>query len=383
MFNHDPTAPKNKRDKINKKEVYVDSLPSNFSEQDFRNLFTDIGEIISLNFKKHSSGSKTGFGFVTFETERQAINCIKKYNGTKLLDQFIRVQPSTRTHVSTTNLYIECVPQVWEKQDLQAYFTPFGAVTDCKLLIDKRTGQKTGVGFVHFVNRKDAEQARLKTHGNIPVEGGKPLAVRFARSSSNKTKKNYVRKPRFGTKDYNYAPGHRYKKTRSDDKEGETVDMKNHPYFQQDDINNTSSPHHQFFTLQTLRAQSASNFDGWMGPQDIPTTDAASSTNTLSNPYSTTTSSERTIPEDVPINPYSTTNARKFMKKKLNSVIRTRDLYKNYPTTTTTSTPKPAVVTTDPSAPKQFTPATSPITVNPYSTGTSAHSHYGFSYQPY
>merc|ERR1719499_1496861 len=93
-------------------DLYIDSLPPSFSADDFAQLFAGF-KTTSLNFKKHKTGNQTGYGFVTMETKEEAQRAITELNGKPFDGECIRVQPSARNEVSTTNLYIEGLPEEW------------------------------------------------------------------------------------------------------------------------------------------------------------------------------------------------------------------------------------------------------------------------------
>ena len=69
-----------------KKDIYIDSLPSSYTASDFAELFASF-KTTSLNFKKHKTGSQTGFGFVSLETAEEAQRAIRELNGKKIQDQ--------------------------------------------------------------------------------------------------------------------------------------------------------------------------------------------------------------------------------------------------------------------------------------------------------
>eukprot|EP00668_Euglena_longa_P029096 GGOE01036438.1.p1 GENE.GGOE01036438.1~~GGOE01036438.1.p1 ORF type:complete len:341 (-),score=43.28 GGOE01036438.1:305-1204(-) len=55
---------------------------------------------------------------------------------------------------------------------MQNFFTPYGAIESCKVVMDKAVGTSKGFGFVKFVSRKDAENCLLQAQGT-QVDGKK------------------------------------------------------------------------------------------------------------------------------------------------------------------------------------------------------------------
>lgn len=171
---------RNYSDSALKKDVYVDSLPSSFTDQDFRELFSGY-KTTSLNFKKHKTGTQTGYGFVSMESEDEAQRAMKELNGKQVRDQTIRVLPSAKTESSKTNIYIEGLPDNWDEQTLTKNYEQFGDITNVKILFDKITNQRNGVAFVHFKEAEAASKAITDTNGTTPDGSLRALAVRYAR----------------------------------------------------------------------------------------------------------------------------------------------------------------------------------------------------------
>jgi len=72
--------------------LYVGNLAYNVSENDLRTLFAGFGEVAAVNIiKERSSGQSKGFGFVDMPNNSEADKAIKALNGSKLMDQSIKV----------------------------------------------------------------------------------------------------------------------------------------------------------------------------------------------------------------------------------------------------------------------------------------------------
>lgn len=67
-------------------KLYVGNLNEGTVENDLRNLFSTVGELINVNIvKDRQSGNSKGFGFVEFESHKLGQTAISKFNG-HLLD---------------------------------------------------------------------------------------------------------------------------------------------------------------------------------------------------------------------------------------------------------------------------------------------------------
>lgn len=74
------------------KKLYVGNLPYTVSEEQLRELFTQVGEIASVTMitDKYTGESK-GFGFVEMSTDDQAAEAIKRFNGYTLSNRNLTV----------------------------------------------------------------------------------------------------------------------------------------------------------------------------------------------------------------------------------------------------------------------------------------------------
>lgn len=80
--------------------IYVGQLPYNVNEGDLRELFSEFGEIASVNLiMDHYSGRPKGFGFVDMPNNSEADKAIKALNKSMLKGREIKVnqvQPQRR-----------------------------------------------------------------------------------------------------------------------------------------------------------------------------------------------------------------------------------------------------------------------------------------------
>ncbi len=67
------------------KKLFVGGLSYNTDVEEVRELFAQVGEVISANIIKDKfTNQSRGFGFVEMATEEQAAEAIKRLNGTEL-----------------------------------------------------------------------------------------------------------------------------------------------------------------------------------------------------------------------------------------------------------------------------------------------------------
>lgn len=74
------------------KNLYVGNLASEVTEEDLKANFSEVGKVVSVNIIKDKyTGVSRGFGFVEMETEKDAEEAIKKFNGGQLLGKALTV----------------------------------------------------------------------------------------------------------------------------------------------------------------------------------------------------------------------------------------------------------------------------------------------------
>jgi len=177
--------------KVEGKDIYASGFPASFDEEQFKKMFDKFctrGEITNCRFRKHVVGSQTGYGFLTFSNKLDAEDAIRGMNGIELESEMVKVTDSSSPEYSQSslNLYVEGVPTEWDEARLRKLFEECGSVTNVKILINRKTNEKTGVGFVHFSTQAEARKAVEDIHGKSPEGTDGPMTVRFARTMGRK-----------------------------------------------------------------------------------------------------------------------------------------------------------------------------------------------------
>jgi len=220
--------------------VYVCGLPKTFKEKNLYDLFVPYGEISSVKilYDKNNEESK-GIGFVKFKEYECAVRAISALNATfiqgetRLTAQPLQVRfAHNQNHQSSNstygpklqssnsqsrfhpfssqkdeygklkpnydnknNVYICGFPKKWSHIDLENHFKPYGPISSTRVLTTD-TGEGRGVGFVRFINFKDAVKAiDEQNNKTVPGDGGdQMLQVRFAADSRERTKQNQENK---------------------------------------------------------------------------------------------------------------------------------------------------------------------------------------------
>ncbi len=152
------------------------------SEEEVRNLFGQIGSILSCKLIKDKNTSLSlGYAFVNYTETEDAEKAIQQLNGLPLHNKTIKVsyaRPSS-TSIKNANLYVAYLPKNFSQLELETLFSPYGNIITSKILIDTDTGASKGVGFVRFDTNNEAQKA-LVLNGNMLPGCTQPIVVKFA-----------------------------------------------------------------------------------------------------------------------------------------------------------------------------------------------------------
>lgn len=169
-----------------KTNLIVNYLPQNFTDQEFFNLFSTVGKCNKARIIRHrQTGYSYGYGFIDMGSPADAEKAIKKLNQYQIGHKRLKVAYSLPSGERTRNinLYIKGLPKTWTKRDLENKFRAFGDIRNARILLDPATQMGTGVGFLLYATRNEAEKACQLMNGES-IEGGEPLQISFARSQS-------------------------------------------------------------------------------------------------------------------------------------------------------------------------------------------------------
>ncbi|OZJ02578.1 hypothetical protein BZG36_04187 [Bifiguratus adelaidae] len=195
--------------------VYIRGLPSTATDESLYELCKPYGKITS---HKAMIDQKTGecksFGFVMFETEKEAKDAIDGLNALGFQCSFARVgQESFSTRLknlqdeTSTNIYISNLPLEMTEEHLENLFLPYKTVSN-RILRDPQTGLSRGVGFARMSDRPSAQAIITKFNGHTLPDSSVPLQVRFADSLAQKRLKGQTAKRRmFRSVIRDYGPG--------------------------------------------------------------------------------------------------------------------------------------------------------------------------------
>jgi RNA recognition motif-containing protein len=83
--------------------IYVGQLPYNTSEEELKSIFTEYGEVASLNLITDKfSGQSKGFGFIEMPNNAEADQAIKALNKSMLKGREIKVNQAEERRKKST-----------------------------------------------------------------------------------------------------------------------------------------------------------------------------------------------------------------------------------------------------------------------------------------
>jgi polyadenylate-binding protein len=174
--------------------LYVKNLDPEVSQEEFKQLFNQFGQVTSAIIQLNDKGKSKGFGFMNYEHHEEAAMAVevlhdKDYNGRKLFvtraqkkaecEEDLRhlyenVKMEKLSKYQGVNLYIKNLEDNIDDEKLHVEFEPFGTITSCKVMRDEK-GTSKGFGFVCFSSPDEATKAVVEM--NNKMIGSKPLYV--------------------------------------------------------------------------------------------------------------------------------------------------------------------------------------------------------------
>ncbi|MCO5550294.1 hypothetical protein L7F22_003776 [Adiantum nelumboides] len=145
--------------------LFVKNLHDSIDNKRLHQIFSPFGKILSCKIAMQD-GKSRGHGFVSFETEDDAISAIEKVNGMTIEDKKVFVGKFVKrsdrvlsgAELKYTNLYVKNIDYDITEKELEEKFSEFGKITNLIIMRDENERPK-GFGFVNFDNSDDAKSA--------------------------------------------------------------------------------------------------------------------------------------------------------------------------------------------------------------------------------
>jgi nucleolysin TIA-1/TIAR len=132
------------------------------------------------------------YAFVEFAEHRDAQLALAAMNKRIVLGREMKVNwatsPGSASKQDTSkhfHVFVGDISPDIESHQLKEAFSPFGVISDCKVIRDPQTHKSRGYGFVCYVNKEDAEMAIAGMNGQWL--GGRPLRTNWATGKGTTT----------------------------------------------------------------------------------------------------------------------------------------------------------------------------------------------------
>ncbi|MED6118747.1 hypothetical protein PIB30_005585 [Stylosanthes scabra] len=124
-----------------------------------------------------------GFGFVTFANSAVADEVLsQEHTIDGRVVEVKRTVPREDMEVTcvfrTKKIFVGGLPQFFTDDELKEYFSTYGNIVECQIMLDRKTGRSRGFGFVTFDNEDSVE--KVFSAGKIHELGGKQVEIKKA-----------------------------------------------------------------------------------------------------------------------------------------------------------------------------------------------------------
>jgi len=186
-----------------KTKLIINYLPQSMNDQDFRELFSAIGQVDSCRvMRDKATNYGFGYGFVDYVQPEDAIQAIEKLNGHHVMNKRLKVAYSKPPGSSKNlNLYVAGLAQNTDENKLKELFSIYGEIVTTKVL--RENGQSKGAGFVLFKEKPHADAA-MKALQNYSDGYGLNLKIKYAKESSEQ-QRSHPRYQEYVQRTHSYA----------------------------------------------------------------------------------------------------------------------------------------------------------------------------------
>lgn len=173
----------NRRDSSSGK-LFVGGISWETSQESFFNYFSKHGEVTdSVIMTDKLSGRPRGFGFVTFADSAVADEVLaQEHTIDGRMVEVKRTVPREDMEAigvfRTKKIFVGGIPQFFTGDELREYFSPYGNVIECQIMIDHNSGRSRGFGFVTFDDEDSVD--KVFSVGKIHEIGGKQVEIKRA-----------------------------------------------------------------------------------------------------------------------------------------------------------------------------------------------------------
>ncbi|MCO5554795.1 hypothetical protein L7F22_008330 [Adiantum nelumboides] len=154
--------------------LYVGDLEPSVSEAQLYELFSQIGQVVSIKVCRDLMSKKSlGYAYVNYNNGQDASHALELLNFTFVNGKSIRIMyshrdPSIRKS-GAANIFIKNLEKDIDNKTLHDTFSVFGPILSCRVARDE-VGNSKGHGFVQFEQEESAQSAIEKVNGMLLSE---------------------------------------------------------------------------------------------------------------------------------------------------------------------------------------------------------------------
>ncbi|EMG49134.1 Likely RNA binding protein [Candida maltosa Xu316] len=159
-------------------KLFLGGLDWQTTEEKLVDYFSKYGEIVDYTIMKDSAtGRSRGFGFLTFRDSESVDALLKDKHilDGKLIDPKRAISKEDQEKVG--KIFIGGIDPMVNEQEFDEFFSQFGKIIDCQLMIDKDTGRSRGFGFITYDSPAAVDRACVNKYLTLR---GKAMEVKRA-----------------------------------------------------------------------------------------------------------------------------------------------------------------------------------------------------------
>ncbi|KAI0744713.1 hypothetical protein C8Q76DRAFT_606847 [Earliella scabrosa] len=160
-------------------KMFVGGLSWDTTDEGLRKYFSEFGEVEDCTILRDQDGRSRGFAFLTFKdpSSVNAVMCREHVLDGKTIDPK-RAIPREE-HLRNTRYFVGGLSHATTSDSMRAFFSQYGKVVDCTVMVDRESGRSKGFGFVTFEDASNTDQ--LVGQANLILDDKQ---VRLYRASS-------------------------------------------------------------------------------------------------------------------------------------------------------------------------------------------------------
>jgi len=208
--------PMGSKEEEQSRKLFIGGISRDTTDMRMREYFSAFGKIVDCVVIREPGTEKSkGFGFVTFETEGEADNCMdnRPHNldgRTVDVKRAVSREESSKpgAHVQVKKIFVGGIKEGIDEQVLQNFFGQFGIIVSCEIPLDRTVKRPKGFGFVTFDDFDVVDKLVAKRYFNV---NGYQCEVKKAlsRQEMEKAKQqlDVKKQQRYSGRDYNSGGG--------------------------------------------------------------------------------------------------------------------------------------------------------------------------------